>query len=82
MAHLITGLFVDSKEAGEAVAELKNKGYAKDVSLVAKDDTSGKVESHTIKQDGTEGAATGATIGAVVGAGATLLAGITAVLVE
>lgn len=81
MAHLITGLFVDSKEAGNAVSELKTKGYAKDISLIAKDEDSGKVESHTVKQDGTEGAATGATVGAVVGAGATLLAGITAVLV-
>lgn len=81
MAHLITGIFVNSKDAGEAVSELKTKGDAKDISLIAKDIDSGKVESHTIKQDGTEGAATGATTGAIVGAATTLLAGITAVLV-
>ena len=81
MDHLITGLFTNSQLAGNAVAELKKKGYAKDISLVARDLDTGKIESHTVKKDGEAGAATGATVGATIGAAGTLLAGITAVLV-
>ena len=81
MSHLLTGLFTDTKQAGDAVAELKSKGYTKDISVVGKDPADGKVETHSVKQDGAEGAATGATTGAVLGGASMLLAGITAIVV-
>jgi uncharacterized membrane protein len=81
MSHVVIGLFTDSKTAGKAVAELKNKGYTKDISVIAKDPNDGKVQSHSIKQDGTEGAATGAGAGAVASGATVLIAGISAVAI-
>lgn len=76
MQHLIAGLFENSKLAGDAVAELKEKGFTDDVSVIAQkwDDT--EVESHTIKQDVKDGAMTGGAVGAVVGGLAGLIAGV------
>ena len=81
MPHIITGLFTDTKQAGDAVAELKNKNYTGDISIIAKDPTSGNIETQSVKEDGTEGATAGATVGAIAGGAATILAGITAVAV-
>lgn len=81
MAHLIVGLFTDSKLAGDAVAELKSKGYTKDISLISKNPQESHIDSHSIKQNGTEGAITGATVGAIAGSATTVLAGITAVVI-
>lgn len=74
MTHTYIGLFSQSKAAGEAVADLKEKGYTKDISLVAKD-YKDDATTHQIKQDVKDGAGAGATAGAVMGAVTGLLVG-------
>lgn len=61
---VILGLFTDSAKAGQAVSDLKEKGYTKDISLVARD-MSGEAKTHQIKEDATEGAVVGGTLGAL-----------------
>lgn len=73
MAHLIAGLFVDSKKAGNAVAELKEAGFADHISVIAKEWEGTEVKSHDVKQEFTPGG--GTAIGAVVGGLAGLLVG-------
>lgn len=79
MAYVVTGLFADSKHAGEAAGELKGQGYG-DISVVAKDDHSGKTDTHDVNQDTTDGAAAGTTAGAVIGGLATFFAGVAPVV--
>ncbi|HLL60770.1 MAG TPA: DUF1269 domain-containing protein [Candidatus Nitrosocosmicus sp.] len=75
MAHLVTGIFFDSKSAGDAVAELKEMGFTKDISIVAKDLKDDELKSHDIKKDVTDVAAGSAAIGAGMGALTALLVG-------
>ena len=51
MADIVTGLFSDSKQAGAAISELKDKGYTDNISVVAKDPDSGKTTSHSVKNN-------------------------------
>lgn len=85
MSNLVVGLFTDSAMAGEAIGELKEKGYTKDISVVAKDMGDPELKSHDIKKDVSDGAGAGAVTGAAVGAAAgiaaTLLAGAISVVV-
>ncbi len=81
MSHVVIGLFGDSEAAGHAVAELKNKGYTKDISVVAKNSETGETDTHSVKEDGTGGAKTGAGMGAALGGAGALVAGITAVAI-
>lgn len=74
MSKLTIGLFKNSQTAGEAVSNLKNKGYTDHISLVVKDD-SGVTSTHTVKDDATTGATVGAAVGGSVGALAALVAG-------
>lgn len=74
MATLVAGLFEDSKAAGEAVSNLKEKGYTDDISVLAKD-VGGDVSTHQIKEDVTKSTGTGAAVGAGAGALAGLIAG-------
>ncbi|MBW7944223.1 DUF1269 domain-containing protein [Patescibacteria group bacterium] len=79
MSNILLGLFKDNKSAGMAVSELKEKGYTKEISLLAHDPKYEDPDIHEVKQDITTGTATGATVGAVAGALAALFSGITAV---
>ena len=82
MSYLITGLFTDSKEAGEAIAELKNKGYAKEISLVTKDASKKDgVDAHTVKENVTDGAVAGGAVGATLCALTALLVGATSFVI-
>lgn len=73
--NMVVGIFSDSKRAGDAIGELKAKGYTKDISVISKDVNDQGTASHQVKQDLTDGAAAGAGTGAVMGALAGLLAG-------
>ncbi len=75
---MIFGIFSNQKDAGDAVAELKNKGYTNDISIIAVDN-SGNPQEKVVKADG--GVAEGAAGGAVLGALAGIIAGITSVIV-
>ncbi len=75
MKHTLVSVFDDSKLAGEAIAELKHMGYAKDISVIAKDVNAEGIRDHQIKQDMTAEAAKGAGQGAVVGGVLGALAG-------
>jgi uncharacterized membrane protein len=83
MSTLIAALFTDSKNAGEAVADLKNQGFTKDISIISKEYEGFEVDTstHQIKQQVKDGAAGGALIGAAIGGLATVLAGITAITI-
>jgi uncharacterized membrane protein len=87
MAHLVTGLFKNSKKAGEAVSELKQKGYTEDISVLAKEWEGTEIKLHTVKDKdaGVGGAITGAVIGGLAGlllsVGTIVVPGIGALLV-
>lgn len=67
MSNLVTGLFVDSKKAGEAVSDFKEMGYTDEVSIVTKD-RDGDVDKEKIKDNTGEDVAKGAGYGALIGA--------------
>ncbi len=69
MVHIVVGLFEESKAAGEAVAELKRMGYAKDISLIARDEKTHKIHLYQIKHEDMEIVDTerGAELGALGG---------------
>jgi uncharacterized membrane protein len=75
MSDIVLALFPDSEKAGAAVAELKQQGYTKDISVLGRDEKA-DVKSTDVKQDVKDTAAIGAGIGAVAGA---LWAGFSAV---
>lgn len=78
MNHVTAGLFADSKSAGSAIAELKNKGYTKDISVISKESVDEQVKVQDIKKDVGDGVAAGATTGAAMGAAAVGLAALLA----
>lgn len=79
MKHTLVAIFDDSKHAGMAVGELKEMGYTKDISVVAKDVNEEGLETTDVKTDlgheAAQGAGTGAVIGGTIGAIAGVLAG-------
>jgi uncharacterized membrane protein len=77
MAHMIAGLFKDSKEAGEAVSQLLQMKEVDDISVISKDAHEHEARTHQIKQNVEDGALTGALTGGVLG----LIAGVSAVVV-
>lgn len=81
MDYLISGLFTNSKKAGEAVSELKQAGFTDDISIIAKDPQTSEESSHQVKQDVTDGALGGAATGGVLGAITGLVAGAASALV-
>jgi hypothetical protein len=81
MKTTLFGLFHDSQKAGEAVSELKDKGYAKEISLLAHDEKYENAQMHEVKKDASDGTTAGATIGAVTGALAAIFSGITSLFV-
>lgn len=79
--NTVIGLFDDSKKAGEAIGDLKAKGYTNDISVIAKDVNDPKISSHQVKQEVGDGATAGAAIGGTMGVLAGILAGATSFLV-
>lgn len=77
MSHLVSGLFTDSKSAGEAISILKNKGYTNDISVITKDTRTADTKATDVKKDVADGASAGATSGAALGA---VAAGVAALL--
>jgi uncharacterized membrane protein len=71
----VIGVFSDSERAGKAIGELKNAGFTNDISVVARDVNSPGLEDHDIKKNLADGAAAGATTGAVLGAIGAVLVG-------
>lgn len=76
MDHVVSGLFTDSKQAGHAVAELKQQGFTDDISVIAKDPSDADESTHQVKQNVTDGAVGGAATGGVLGVITGLLAGV------
>lgn len=74
MSKLTIGLFKNSQSAGEAISNLKNKGYTNHISFVIKNE-GGDTSTHTVKNDAKTGASVGAVIGGSVGALAAIIAG-------
>lgn len=81
MSHILLGLFHDSTQAGAAVGQLKEKGYTKEISVLAYDPDYEDSHIHEIKQDVSTGTGLGATLGAVTGVLAGLFSGISALFV-
>jgi hypothetical protein len=69
MATLVSGLFTNRMDAEHAVEDLVNYGWSRDdVSLLMSDATRGREFGLAMATKAPEGAATGATIGGVLGA--------------
>jgi len=81
MAYLALALFNNQQSAGEAIAELKEKGYTNDISLIAKDEQSGELSSHQVKKDVSDGVAMGAATGAGAGVLLGILAGLSNIVI-
>ena len=85
MAHVIAGLFDDSKSAGDAVAELKDAGFVDDISIIAKEDDDSQIKSHQVKSSGSVGGGAGAVVGGLagllLGTGSVIVPGLGALLV-
>ena len=75
MSKVVLGVFHDRGRAESALEDLKNKGFERDISLVARDEEKGGTTMET--QDLTEGAFTGGALGGIAG----LLAGAGALLI-
>ena len=80
MTYIVVGLFKDHNKAGNAVAELKGIVDAKDISILAKDEKSGKIHVHQIKETGELTEATGGAKGAELGAVAGVIGGISTIM--
>jgi uncharacterized membrane protein len=81
MARTVVGLFEDSKAAGDVVGDLKNKGYTKEISVLAHNEKVGGEKTNEVKQDVSAGATAGATVGAIAGVVAAFMTGITSLVV-
>src|ERR1044071_9130263 len=69
MATLVTGLFRSRADADRAVEDLVHYGWSRDdISLLMSDATRGREFGLAMATKAPEGAATGATIGGVLGA--------------
>ncbi|HMI30538.1 MAG TPA: hypothetical protein VK527_02280 [Candidatus Limnocylindrales bacterium] len=77
MSKLITGIFTSRVRAEQAADELVRSGFApEDVSLLMSESTRGREFAVKKSSKAPEGAATGATIGGVLGAAAAGLAAV------
>lgn len=78
MSKVVVGVFHDRDRAESALEDLKNQGFEREISLVARDEE--KDGTTTEDQDLTEGAFTGGALGGIagllVGAGALLIPGV------
>lgn len=80
MDVVVTGLFKDSKQAGEVVSALKNKGYTDRISTIMKG-MDGEVKNTDVKGKPVEATIAGATSGGALGVLTGLIAGaVTAVI--
>ncbi|AQS58215.1 hypothetical protein [Desulforamulus ferrireducens] len=76
----ITGFFSSQERAERAITELRNQGFDKDISLVAKDQNQ-KASSRTSNFTGGDSVADGATSGAAIGGMAGLAVGVGALAI-
>jgi uncharacterized membrane protein len=78
MSKVVLGVFRDRNQAEEALSDLKEQGFDRDVSLIARD--AERDQGGAEGQDLTEGAFTGGAVGGIAGllagAGALLIPGI------
>lgn len=79
MSKVVVGVFHDRSRAEEALEDLKNQGFEKDISLVARDEEEQEQSGGEIMggQDLSEGTFAGGTVGGIAG----LLAGVGALLI-
>lgn len=81
MSKLVIGLFHNEDSAEDAIRELKEQGFNKDISMVARNDEEGDGGGASFAdQNLSEGSVTGGVLGGIagllVGAGALLIPGI------
>lgn len=81
MAELVAGLFQNSKKAGDAIGELKAKGFTDDISVISKDVNNPGTSAHQVKQDIADGAGAGAVAGGTLGVIGGFLAGATSLAI-
>ena len=71
MVHLTVGLFKHEHEVGNLLAKLKESKLTRDISVIVRDDKTGRVHLHQVKEaPGDEelaGTVRGAELGAIVG---------------
>jgi uncharacterized membrane protein len=76
MAKVVLGVFDTKDQAERAVQELRNRGFHKEISILAKDERREGMETETDGDNVMEGVTTGSVLGGLVGlvAGAGALA--------
>ncbi|MDT3701337.1 MAG: general stress protein [Thermincola sp.] len=67
MSKTVIGVFASRDQAEKAVSELRNKGFEKEISILAKDDQSYEGTDQNTKMFGGDSLADGATTGGVIG---------------
>jgi len=77
MSKVVVGVFHDRNQAEEALKNLKEQGFDRDISLIAKDEQQGGGQGGMGGQDLSEGTFTGGALGGIAG----LLAGVGALLI-
>jgi uncharacterized membrane protein len=77
MSKVVVGVFHDRNRAEEALENLKEQGFDRDISLIAKDEQQGGGQGGMGGQDLSEGTFTGGALGGIAG----LLAGVGALLI-
>ncbi|HOA34944.1 MAG TPA: hypothetical protein PKV91_01945 [Bacillota bacterium] len=77
MSKVVVGVFHDRNQAEEALENLKEQGFDRDISLIAKDEQQGGGQGGMGGQDLSEGTFTGGALGGIAG----LLAGVGALLI-
>lgn len=80
MVHLTVGLFKHEHEAGNAIAALKDDSLAKDISIIAKDDKTGRIHLHQVKEGAGAEEMAGSVRGAELGAIAGIVGGISTII--
>lgn len=67
MSKTVIGVFTSRDQAERAVADLRNKGFEREISILAKDEHSYKGTDHNTTMFGGDSVSDGATSGGVIG---------------
>ena len=80
MIHLTIGLFKHEHEAGSAISILRESKFSKDISVIAKDDKTGEIRLHQVKESPGVEEKAGSIAGAEIGVLAGIISGVSAIM--
>lgn len=77
MKNTVNGLFRSKSQAADTIEMIQKEGYAKDISILAKNRRDGSTKTTDVQKDISEGTLTGVATGAAFGALAAIATGAT-----